>query len=116
MKCKRIGAEENADFREASDIEDPLLNMYEELGERFEEKLLRVATRYISSEEDYDGQDPLSSESVEVLTSEGHTLTMPYQTSRSYSILISIDCKELEKWRIGYSQDSHFSKILKSKR
>src|ERR1700731_1817936 len=33
---------------QADDIEDPVLNMYEELGERFEERHLRVATGYIS--------------------------------------------------------------------
>ena len=96
-------------------LEDPLKDMFAELGSRFEERLLQVASGYVASlEETEDCQVPV--ESV-VLDSEGNLeVGVSYVSSSSYSILIGISTEELSVWKEGYAKDSHYSNILSSLR
>jgi hypothetical protein len=97
----------------AIDYEDPLLNMYEELGERFEEKLLKVATQYVSSmEESWDSSISLGE--IDIPLHDGNSTTLDYHSSESYTLLIGISQEEMQKWKDAYLLDPHFSKILQT--
>ena len=69
--------------------EDPLKDMFTELGSQFEEQLLKVAGDYITSlEETEDFQivvNPITLDSEEDLD-----VKVPYVSSSSYSVLIGI--------------------------
>ena len=92
---------------------DPLRDMYSELGPRFEEKLLTVASRFVSALDSLD-QDSHAFSLPHVTVDLPDRLSLPvdYQTSSSYSVLVSISNDERFRWTEGYSKDSHFSKVL----
>jgi hypothetical protein len=53
--------------------------MYAELGERFEEKLLSVATRYVNSHWDYEeSTDPITLSVDKMTYPNGSTITEPF--------------------------------------
>jgi hypothetical protein len=96
---------------ELSGGEDPLKNMYEDMGSKFEEKLLNVATRFIHAQDSLGeinsvdlGEIPLDNEQ-EMIAS--------YVASRTYNVLVGISEEELNVWATGYLDDPHFSKVLK---
>ena len=92
-------------------IEDPLKNMFAELGSRFEERLLQVANGYVSSLEEMENSQVFINSIV--LDSEGSLdLKVSYTCSSSYSVLIGISSEELQVWKEGYAEDPHFSKLL----
>ena len=92
---------------------DLLHNMYSELGPWFEEKLLTVALRFVSALDSLD-QDSHAFSLPHVMVDLPDCLSLPvnYQTSSSYSVLVSISNDERFCWTEGYSKDSHFSKVL----
>ena len=103
------------DVRSVDLTEDPLKDMFTELGSQFEERLLQVASSYVTSlEETEDSQvhiDPI------VLNSDGSLdVEVAYVSSSSYSILIGINDEELLAWKEGYAKDPHFSNLLSSLR
>ncbi|HXP51692.1 MAG TPA: reverse transcriptase domain-containing protein, partial [Bacteroidia bacterium] len=100
----------------AVDYEDPLMNMYDELGSRFEEKLLKVASKYINSQEHPTSDVKTYFGEIEVLVPDGEKISTEYHFSKSYNILIHVSPQELGKWKIAYSQDSYFSQILETLR
>jgi hypothetical protein len=97
----------------AVDLTDPLKDMFEELGEKFEEKLLKVASKFASSE-DLPPSKEIDLGEIELLLPSGEQSTTTYRTSSSYSILIGISSEEIELWRNSYKQDPHFSEVLES--
>jgi hypothetical protein len=95
--------------------EDPIRDMYSELGEKFEEKLLSVVSDFVASEileePDYSFISP---NSLEICLPSGHEFTLDHVSSNSYSILVGMQSKELDIWKMAYSSDTMFSKILKA--
>ena len=93
----------------ANGSEDPLKNMYEELGERFEERLLRVASKHAISIID---EDSTTSSAISINNTEA--ITEDYSTSAYHSIVIGFSDKEYEKWKTAYKKDKHFQEVLKA--
>ena len=93
-------------------MEDPLKNMFEELGPQFEETLLTVASNFMSSElkiEEENLHVPVN------LRVGDHDEIETFQTtSRSYSILVGIDQDEISRWSIAYDEDPHFKSVLQT--
>ena len=88
--------------------------MYSELGERFEEKLLNVASRCVNStikilEYSYTGLD-----SLEIFLPEGGSLVQDYVTSNTYSVLVGMKANDLEGWKGAYTTNNLYSKVLKA--
>ena len=93
-------------------MEDPLKNMFEELGPKFEEKLLTVASNFMASELQITEDTihvPINlkvgdSEEVETLQT----------VSSKYTTLVGMDQDEVLKWKAAYDEDLHFSSVLKA--
>ena len=95
-------------------VEDPLREMFEELGPRFEEKLLTAATRFAESELHL--EDDNTSLSIPLnLEGEGE-VRIPYLTPRSFSTIVQIETQEIQDWRDAYTRDPHFRQVLENKR
>jgi hypothetical protein len=96
-------------------MEDPIWDMYSKLGAKFEEKLLSVVSDFvvseISEEQDYSF---ISLNSLEICLPSGHEFTLDHVSSNSYSILVGMQSKELNTWKMAYSLDTIFSKVLKA--
>lgn len=96
-----------------NDFGDPLRDMYAELGERFEEKLLTVATRFVQAEDKASISDfQLDAGSV-AIASESGVIEVPYITSSAYSVLIGLSETEIGQWVQAYKTDPHFSEVLR---
>lgn len=98
------------------DFDDPLKDMYAELGERFEEKLLTVAVQFVNAEEISEVADTslnIGPIEIDAGSESSYDITIPYVTSSAYSVLIGIVDDEIQKWIEGYKSDPHFSKVLK---
>lgn len=86
--------------------------MFEELGEKFEAKLLSVASRYVHGYSNTELENESVSAEVELI--DGSTMVLPYITSKSYSVLIGISEDEVERWRLGYEKDPYWNKVIAS--
>jgi hypothetical protein len=84
--------------------EDPICNMYSELGEKFKEKLLSVVSDFVASEL---SEEPdyhfISQNSLEICLPSGHEFTLDHVSLNSYSILIGMQYDELNTWKMAYS-------------
>jgi hypothetical protein len=114
-KHRKPGESLSNSHEHAIKFDDPLKCMYDELGERFEEKLLQVVANYVSYMEEENLDSPVELEDIEVCLPEGSQITCKHLSSRSYTLLIGIEPEEVEKWKESYLRDSHFSQVLKSK-
>ena len=92
--------------------DDPLRDMYGELGERFEEKLLNVASKYVNSNHNLPDYSHLAQNGLELMLPEGESLVQDYATSNTYSVLVGMDNKGLETWKESYATDQFYSKVL----
>ena len=92
--------------------EDPLKNMFDELGPQFEEKLLTVASNFMISE--LKTSEETIYVPVKLQLGESEELDMLQSTSRSYSTLVGIDQDEIMRWKVGYNEDLHFKLVLKA--
>ena len=92
--------------------EDPLRDMFEELGPKFEEKLLTVATRFAETELQY--EDDSTSTNIRLILPNSNEVDVPYSTSRSYSTIVQISEAESSEWRNAYSKDPHFGLVIES--
>lgn len=114
---RRIPPQENpldddGDPLKLKTTEDPMRNMFEELGSRFEERLLTVATHFAETElqieDDHVFMDvPLSLDN-------GEEVKIHYPTSRTYSTTVQVSTEELQRWKSVYREDPHFSLIIAS--
>ena len=86
--------------------------MYRELGEKFEEKLLNVASKYINSNQNLPDYSHLAQNSLKLMLHEGESLVQDYSTSNTHSVLVRIDNKGLETWKESYATDQFYSKVL----
>lgn len=108
----------NSDTTESLNLkidEDPLRNMFDELGPKFEERLLTVATRFVETEEDTTLDIENLETSIKICLDNGHKIEVPYTTSKAYSIIIGLAPEEITRWREAYLKDGHFQKVLYSK-
>src|ERR1700679_2743861 len=94
--------------------EDPLKDMYSELGERFEEKLLNVASKFVNSATEAPEYAYTASDSLEILLPEGGSLVQDYAMSSAYSILVGMNTDDLEGWKKAYIADNLYSKVLRA--
>jgi hypothetical protein len=95
----------------AVELEDPLKNMYEELGSKFEEKMLKLV-HHTTDTKITPPNNSTSTEEIQAKLPNGEDYSLDYTTSNAYSIMIGIEPGELERWRKGYWKDTHFKKIL----
>ena len=70
--------------------------MYSELGEKSEEKLLNVASKYINSNHNLSNYSHLAQGSLELILPEGESLVQDYATSNTYSVLVGMNNEGLE--------------------
>jgi hypothetical protein len=93
--------------------EDALRNMYEELGPKFEEQLITVASNFatelLSEIPDYvyEGHNM-----VEFPLMDGKPFCQNYYSSTSYSILVGLSPEELNIWKEAFTTDETFSKVI----
>jgi len=97
----------------ASELEtDPLTDIHETLGDKFEQHLLSMASRYVRLDySDLPGYSYLS-EGFWISFSDGLNLAHPYATSNSHSVLIGKSEEELESWKSAFGSDPHFQRVL----
>ena len=94
-------------------MEDPLRNMFEELGPKFEERLLTVATRFIESELQLEEDNAIHS--IYLPSAGDREIVIPYSTSQSYSTIVRLDQEEIREWKNAYARDPHFNMVCKNK-
>jgi len=93
--------------------EDPLKDMYTELGGNFEEKLLNVASKCVNTPSEIPDYSYTAENGLELNLPKGECLRQNYTTSNTYSVLVGMSSNELEEWKKAYMQDKLYSKILK---
>lgn len=94
--------------------EDPLKNIYDELGERFENKLLKVASCFVRQEiSEFTSADEKELR-VELPdhVEEQSGADLGYQTSRSYNVVIALEEAEKDRWRKEYRKDAFTKSIM----
>ena len=80
--------------------EDPLRDMFEELGLRFEEKLLTVATHFAESE--LKVEDNSVSMEVLLVLIDGKGVEICYSTSYMHSTMVQVSGQELQRQKSAY--------------
>jgi hypothetical protein len=119
----------------AKEIEDPLKSIYDHLGDKFEAKVLTLASKFQHDEEyqDMTSDESINFEPVQMKKKNSlehskdtednpvshksheetdHTLKIPYAISRKHKLTIHIDLEEVKEWISGYTSDPYFSKII----
>jgi len=87
--------------------------MFEELGPKFEERLLSVTARFAESELQLESDS--TNINVSLLLVDGEEVLIPYETSWTYSTMVEIDEQEILKWKNAYTWDPHFNLVCRSK-
>ncbi|THH26480.1 hypothetical protein EUX98_g7699 [Antrodiella citrinella] len=108
---------DNVSLTLGDQINDPLKNAFSELGERFEEKLLSVASKYANSVHPYSTSSEPLTVSVELIDSDAQESQVPalsYIASTRTSLIVGLSDKEVERWRSGYLKDNYFSNIIRT--
>ena len=95
-------------------MDDPLRDIYSELGEKFEERLLNVASKCVNSISEIPDYSHIAKDGLEMMFPEGEYLVQDYPTSNTYSVLVGMSSDELEEWKKAYANDKLYSKILKA--
>ena len=90
--------------------EDPLRNLYKEIGDRFEQDVLEVASAYTKTSQKGNKSNQAT---LWISTKSG---AISHQTSTSFSIEISISPIEVKKFIEAYETDIHFGKVLEAMR
>ena len=86
--------------------------MYSKLGEKFEDKLLNTATKYVNSSRDLPDYSYLALDGLELILPKGESLVQDYATPNTYSVLVEINNEGLESWKEGYRTNRIYSKVL----
>ena len=94
--------------------EDPLTNMFEELGPQFKEKLLTVASNFMMSE--LKMEEETLDIPIKLQVGDSDKIETFQLTSQSYYTLIGMDQEEVVKWKTAYDEDPHFNLVLKTVR
>lgn len=95
-------------------MEDLLCNMFEELGQKFEERLLTAAAHFAEAE--LEVEDNNISMSVPLALANGEEVGTEYSMSWSYSTTVQIDKNEVQRWTDAYARDLHFKSVIEDKR
>ena len=93
--------------------EDPLCNMFDELGPNFEEKLLMITAHFAETELQVE-DDSISVKIPLELTNNGSVEVLS-STSWTFSTLVQINKEKIKKWRTAYANDLHYSQVLASR-
>jgi hypothetical protein len=72
------------------------INDDSKLGEKFEEKLLNFASKYVNSNQNLPDYSHLTQDSLELMLPQGESLVQDYATSNTYSVLVGMDNEGLE--------------------
>ncbi|KAF9471191.1 hypothetical protein BDN70DRAFT_901533 [Pholiota conissans] len=91
--------------------EDPLRNMFSELGVRFEQKLLSMVEDFAREESIIDPH--VLKTTIEWEHKETCILASTYQTLLTHRLLINIGQEEQVKWINAYVNDVHYNKVKK---
>jgi hypothetical protein len=94
--------------------DNPLRDIYSKLGEKFEEKLLNVASKCINSFSEIPDYSHITKDGLEIKFPEGEYLVQDYLTSNTYSVLVGMSSDELEEWKKAYTTNKLYSRILKA--
>jgi hypothetical protein len=86
--------------------------MYQELGEKFEEKLFNIASKCINSFSEIADYSHFTSDVLEIILPEGDRLSLDYVTSNTYPVLIGMNANNLDKWKRASISDKLYSKVL----
>lgn len=105
---------EPVDLSKSGTNEDPLRNMYEELGSKFEERLLTVGSKFIASESSKQEDFAIQLGDIPLVHGSDIIGSTRISSARSYSLLVGLASEEIEEWRKGYSADPHFAEVLAS--
>ena len=93
----------------AKEIEDPLNNFYDQFSDQFEAKVLHLASEFQHKEEEQDYRITLN---IPFKDED----TIPYVTSRNYSIMVHINEDEIQEWVLAYKEDNYFKKVIEQLR
>lgn len=96
--------------------EDPLREMYTELGEQFEKRLLKVASNYVGKEE-REMEEVARTKEIGIELTRGDarediSQSTTYVASRSYNVVIALEEAEKRRWLDEYKQDPFFKRII----
>ena len=94
--------------------DDPLKDMYDELGDKFEEKLLNIASKFVNATAETPEYSCTVSDGLEIPLPEGGNLVQNYATSSTYSVLVGMNADDLKDWKKAYTTDHLYSKVLKA--
>ena len=94
--------------------DDPLRDIYSELGETFEEELQNVTSKCINLSSEIPDYSHITKDRLEIMFAEGEYLVQDYPTLNTYSVLVGMSSDELEEWKKAYTTDKLYSKILKA--
>ena len=100
----------------SAEIADPLSNMFDELGERFEEKLLKVATSHAMALSYESATEDSAIPVTCYLNLQSGISEYTCATSTTHSLLIGFSEGDLAEWVAGYMEDGHYKAVLKSLR
>ncbi len=95
---------------------DPMKNMFDEISDNFERKLLNVSSGYVRQmEEDYESCLNTEVNNIDIPISEVRSVQTQYVTASTYTTLIHLPEDEVEKWKAAYLDDPTFSKVIENK-
>ena len=89
--------------------------MYTALGSQFEEKLLKVASNFVTQElRESTNNSKIVSNTLEIILPDDSAISPEYYTTEVYSTHISITVEELNKWKEASGKDPLLSEILRT--
>src|ERR1700721_2579324 len=94
--------------------DDPLKDMSDELGDKFEEKLLNIASKFVNATAETPEYSCTVSDGLEIPLPEGGNLVQNYATSSTYSVLVGMNADVLKVGKKAYTTDNLYSKVLKA--
>ncbi len=105
----------SVDLRKPETYQDPMKNMYKELGDRFEEKLLSVGTRFVAHEECRASDFAKDMGTIPFqLENQAFVGELPFQSAQTHTLLVGISEDEVKEWREAYQEDVHYRSVLDS--
>lgn len=97
-------------------VNDPLKNTFEELGTRFEERLLHVASAHARTLHDDDHPAPRALMVSQQAPFHDTPTTFSYHAAATSTLLVGLADEEVQQWREAYLIDTHYREVLKSLR
>ena len=100
----------------AAEIEDPLEDMFASLGDHFEARLLKVASKHAEAllDEESPASTALCIPNADIADSLEDSRFGDCHISAAHSLLIGFSPEHLAVWTMAYQEDSHFRAVLKA--